>query len=77
MRAGEVLRVHGNAPFTLRWSIDNWKTANDSKSTQNALELDHVDLKDAAAKVGTCISFTFLWTEDNRWEGQNYEITVR
>ena len=77
MRAGEVLRVHGDAPFTLRWSSDNWKTVSDSKSTQNALQLDYVDLKDAATKVGTCLCFTFLWTEDNRWEGQNYEVTVR
>ena len=52
MRAGEVLRVHGDAPFTLRWSSDNWKTVNDSKSTQNALQLDYVDLKDAADQSG-------------------------
>jgi len=77
MRVGEVLRVHGDAPFTLRWSSDKWKTVNDSKSMQNALQLDYVDLKDAATKAGTCLCFTFLWTEDNRWEGQNYEVTVR
>jgi glucoamylase len=76
MRVGETLRVHGEAPFTLRWSSDNWKTVNDSKSKQNALQIDYVDLKDVATKVGTSISFTFLWTEDNRWEGQNYEVTV-
>jgi membrane protein DedA with SNARE-associated domain len=23
-----------------------------------------------------CIRFTFLWTNDNRWEGQDYTITV-
>ena len=77
MRVGEVLRMHGDAPFTLRWSSDKWKTVNDSKSMQNALQLDYVDLKDAATKAGTCLCFTFLWTEDNRWEGQNYEVTVR
>ncbi len=77
MRAGETLRVHGDAPFMLRWSSDNWKTVNDSKSMQNALQVDYVDLKDVAAKAGTCLRFTFLWTEDNRWEGQNYEVTVR
>jgi glucoamylase len=77
MRVGEVLRVQGGAPFTLRWSSDNWKTVNDSKSMQNALQLDYVDLEDAAAKAGTCLCFTFLWTEDNRWEGQDYEVTVR
>ena len=76
MRVGELLRVHGDAPFTLRWSSDQWKTVNDSKSTHNALQFDYVDLKDASDRAGV-ISFTFLWTEDNRWEGQNYEVTVR
>ena len=52
MRVGEVLRVHGDAPFTLRWSSDNWKTVNDSKSTRNALQIDYVDLKDATTKAG-------------------------
>jgi glucoamylase len=77
MRVGEVLRVHGDAPFSLHWSSDNWKTANDSKSTRNALQIDFVDLKDAATKAGICLCFTFLWTADNRWEGQDYEVTVR
>ncbi len=77
MRAGEVLRVHGNARFTLRWSSDNWKTVNDSDSMRNALEIDFVDMKDAAVDAGNCICFTFLWMEENRWEGQNYEVAVR
>lgn len=77
MHAGEVLRVQGDAAFTLRWSSDNWITVNDSKSMQNALQIDYVDLKDSPTKAGTCICFTFLWTEDSRWEGQNYEVTVR
>jgi len=77
MRAGETLRVQGAASFRLRWSSDNWKHVNDCKSAQNALQVDYVDLKDAPTKAGTCLRFTFLWTEDNRWEGQNYEVIVR
>ena len=76
MRVGEVLRVHGDAPFTLRWSSDNWKTVNDTKSMQNALQIDYVDLKDAPTNVVTSLCFTFFWTEDLRCEGQNYEVTV-
>ena len=76
MRVGELLRVYGDSPFTLRWSSDRWKTVNDSKSTHNALQLHYVDLKSASDRAGV-ISFTFLWTEDNRWEGRNYEVTVR
>ena len=77
MHAGEVLRVQGDAPFTLRWSSDDWKSEHDAKSTRNALEIDYVDLTDAPKLAGVCIRFTFLWTEGSRWEGKNYDVTVR
>ena len=77
MHAGEALRVQGDAPFTLRWSSDDWKSEQDAKSTRNALEIDYVDLTDAPKSPGVCIRFTFLWTEGSRWEGKNYDVTVR
>jgi glucoamylase len=77
MRAGEVLRVQGAAPFTLHWSSDNWNSVQDTKSTRNALDIDYVDLMDVVTSPGMCIRFTFCWTERNRWEGQDYEVTVR
>ena len=77
MQVGQILRVYGDTPFTLRWSSDNWKTVNDSSSARNALEIDFVDLKDIAIQTGGSISFTFLWTDGNCWEGQNYEVIVR
>lgn len=77
MRAGEILRVHGGAAFTLGWSGDDWKTTQDAKSSTNALQIHYVDLADAAAKSGACIRFTFQWTDAGRWEGQDYAVTVR
>jgi glucoamylase len=76
MRAGNTLRVHGTAPFTLHWSSDNWNTVQDAKSGRNALQIDYVDLPALVTTPGTCIRFTFLWTDDNRWEGQDYSVTV-
>jgi len=77
MQPGEILRVQGDAPFTLHWSADNWKTAQDTQSAQNALQIDYVDVPDSVTSSGTCIRFTFHWTEDGRWEGQDYAVTVR
>jgi glucoamylase len=77
MHAGEALRVQGDAPFTLRWSSDDWKSEQDAKSTRNALDIDYVDLTNAPKSPGVCIRFTFLWTEGSRWEGKNYDVTVR
>ena len=77
MQPGEILRVQGDAPFTLHWSGDNWKSAQDTQSAQNALQIDYVDLPASATSSDTCIRFTFLWPEDARWEGQDYAVTVR
>ena len=77
MRVGEILRVQGRAAFILHWSSDNWKTVRDTQSSQNSLQIDYVDLTDVATSSGTCIRFTFYWTEGNNWEGRDYSVTVR
>jgi glucoamylase len=76
MRVGEILRVQGNAAFILHWSNDNWKTVRDTWSSQNSLQIDYVDLPDVATSSGTCIRFTFYWTEGNNWEGRDYSVTA-
>jgi glucoamylase len=77
MQANEVLRVLGNAAFTLHWSIDGWKTVHDSSSTQNSLQINYVDLNDVSLAPGMSIRFTFLWIESQHWEGKDYLITVK
>jgi len=77
MRVGEVLRVQGEEPFTLHWSGDNWQTVNDARSRKNGLQIDFVDVHEFVSEAGACLRFTFLWTQDARWEGRNYEVTVR
>ena len=77
MRVGEILRVQGRVAFILHWSNDNWKTVRDTQSSQNSLQIDYVDLPDVATSSGTCIRFTFYWTEGNSWEGRDYSVTVR
>jgi glucoamylase len=76
MRANETLRIHGENPFTLHWSADEWKTATDSKSATNSLQIDYVDLTEVALAAGMTIRFTFLWTSDGRWEGKDYSVSA-
>jgi glucoamylase len=76
MRVGEFLRVQGDAHFQLHWSVDGWKTANDTQSSHNSLRIDYVDLPNAAVKAGDTVRFTFLWTESGHWEGKDYLVTV-
>jgi hypothetical protein len=49
----------------------------DTKSTRNALEIDYADLTDLDTSPGMHIRFTFCWDEGARWEGKDYEVTVR
>ena len=44
---------------------------------RSPLQIEYVDLNDFKAKSGASIQFTLYWLEDNRWEGQDYSITVR
>jgi hypothetical protein len=77
MRSGEMLRVIGAGRFRLRWSSDDWASAHDSPSQANALNIDYVDLAQVTTTSGMVIEFTFFWLDANRWEGQNYAVTVR
>jgi glucoamylase len=78
MRKGSILRIHGAEPFRLRWSSDGWTTQSDTESSANALEIDFVDLPvTVSSSRDVCIRFTFFWRNSNRWEGQDYDITVR
>jgi glucoamylase len=76
MRAGEMLRVIGEARFSLRWTSDNWASAHDLASQANSLGIDYADLIDLATTPGMQIEFTFFWIDANRWEGRNYVIGV-
>jgi glucoamylase len=76
MRPGELLRVHGDEPFTLHWSQDGWKTVNDTPSKRNSLRIDYVDLTDVVTVEGTRIQFTFQWANDRHWEGRDYSVAV-
>jgi glucoamylase len=75
MKTSETLRVHGEDAFTLHWSTDEWKTATDTKSMTNALQINFVDLTNVVP-AGASIRFTFHWASDGRWEGRDYCVSV-
>lgn len=76
LKQGEILRVQGDAPFSLHWSNNDWKTDQDTLCSRNSLEIDYVDLPTSTAVLGSCFRFTFFWTGMNRWEGQDFAVTL-
>ena len=73
--AGWTLRVQGPAPFRLIWTQDEWQTTNVTRSSQTSLGISFVDIPIPLDQKAP-IQFTFLWTDSDRWEGRNYEVTA-
>jgi len=73
---GKKLRLELNAPASVRWSTDDWQTAQDVKTQPTGLENHLADLPTNSLKAGTKIAFTFYWPQADRWEGDNFEIVV-
>jgi glucoamylase len=78
MRKDSILRIYGTEPFRLHWSSDGWQSQHDTDSSANALQIDFVDLPSAvSSSTNVCIRFTFFWLNSNRWEGQDYDVTIQ
>lgn len=74
--AGKMLRLELLAPAIVHWSRDNWATAQDSRTTENAFGIHLTDLPVADAPPGTTIVFTFLWSDAGRWENVNFSVAI-
>jgi glucoamylase len=72
--AGTRLRIQAGSPFLLHWTVDEWQHSTDSRSTSTNLVIEFVDVP--APEKASILRFTFLWLNENRWEGRDYEINV-
>jgi len=73
---GKILRVVLTAPAMVHWSFDGWQTTQDTKTRDTGMSVFVADLPSENLNVGNEIAFTFLWAEDNRWDGTNYSVVV-
>jgi glucoamylase len=71
---GTRLRIQASSPFLLHWTVDEWLHSSDTRSTGTSVDIEFVDLP--LPKQETTIRFTFLWVDENRWEGKDYEVGV-
>ncbi|MFY9789938.1 MAG: glucan 1,4-alpha-glucosidase [Candidatus Sulfotelmatobacter sp.] len=70
------LRLVLMTPAVVHWSIDNWKTSQDTPTRDTGLDTYILDLPTASLPVGAQVTFTFYWPQENRWEGKNYVVVV-
>jgi glucoamylase len=71
---GTLLRIQADKPFLLHWSSDEWESSTDSRSTATTLDIHFVDIR--VPQQNRPIRFTFLWTEEDRWEGKDYKVEL-
>ena len=74
--AGTLLRIQADSPFLLHWTSDDWQRPIDTRSQGTAVGIEFVDIP-VPNQQKNPIRFTFLWLEENRWEGKDYIVNVR
>ncbi|HEV8133649.1 MAG TPA: glycoside hydrolase family 15 protein [Pyrinomonadaceae bacterium] len=70
---GALLRIQADMPFLLHWTSDEWQNSTDTQSQTTALGIEYADIR---VPQNGLIRFTFLWIEENRWEGKNYDVKI-
>lgn len=76
VHVGQTLRIQAPRPFQLRWSDNDWRSAEDTLSGSTTLGIHFVDLPIDATRRAP-IRFTFFWRDSNEWEGRDYEVAVQ
>jgi hypothetical protein len=69
------LRIQAPADFRLRWTNDDWRTIQDTRSTGTSLGVDFVDIKINPEQKSPII-FTFYWMASEKWEGRDYQVNI-
>jgi glucoamylase len=63
-------------PAMVHWSIDGWKSSQDTNTRDTGFGTYILDLPTASLPPGSNVDFTFYWPRESRWEGTNYSVTV-
>jgi len=73
---GTLLRIQANSPFLLHWTSDDWQHSEDVRSEGTAIGIEFVDIR-LPKNQKNPIQFTFLWLDEDRWEGKDHIVNVR
>ncbi|MES2306635.1 MAG: glucan 1,4-alpha-glucosidase [Gemmatimonadota bacterium] len=76
MPEGRSVRITVLTPAVIRWSTDGWATAVDTPTRDSGFGTSIADLPTAELGRGATVEFTMQWLENQRWEGENFSLTV-
>ncbi len=73
---GHTLRVLAQAGFELRYSLDEWASAQQAGSKDTIFDAFYVDIEIPEHAAGAC-RFTFYWQGAGTWENRDFEVVIR
>lgn len=77
MPRGKILRIILATEASVVWSADGWaNSAGLDTVHETALNLWYADLPTANLLAGSAIAFTFFWKGEQRWQGQNWQVSI-
>lgn len=71
---GKTLRIQVLAESQVHWSDDQWKTVHDDSTVDSKMGIHYADIKPSSKS--TEIRFTFFWKGPQKWEGNDYSVTI-
>jgi glucoamylase len=77
MSRGKILRIILAAEATVVWSIDGWASLKRADTVhEGGLNLCFLDFPTKDWPSGTVFSLTLYWKGDQRWQGNNWEVSI-
>jgi glucoamylase len=73
---GKILRIECLASAIVKWTTDNWATANETKTLDSCIGNHFADIPTSELKYGHKISFTFYWIDSGNHEHRDYQVSV-
>lgn len=71
----KFLRIEILSPAIVPWSVDGWKTTNETATRDTGLGIHAADLPTKAINEGD-ILFAFYWQDAQHWENNDFKITI-
>jgi glucoamylase len=76
MAQGKTLRLEALAQAKVRWSVDGWRTVQDTLTQDSGLGVYYADLATKTIPPGGTITFTFYWMEAGKWENRDFTVAI-
>jgi glucoamylase len=76
MPAGRTLRVETLASGIVHWSVDGWRSVQDTETRDTTLGVHVADLGTKDLCHGDRVDLTFYWPDEQRWEGVDFFVCV-